>query len=84
MQTEKKSTVTYKELPDAITPYDYMKWRGVGEPAARNIFNAPGFPRIQGTGSKQIADKRAVLISELGLTEADKKELLKELAKQII
>lgn len=80
----KKPTKNYEELPDTITPYDYMEWRGVGEPTARNIFNSKGFPRIQGTGVKQVADKRAVLLYEMGLSEDDKKEVLKEMAKAII
>ena len=81
---EKKSTKTYNELPDTITPFDYAEWRGVGENTARNIFNSKGFPRIQGTGVKQLADKRAVYLYELGLSEEDKKEVLKEMARQII
>lgn len=79
----KKSTKTYDELPDTITPYDYAEWRGVGENTARNIFNMNGFPRIKGTGVKQIADKRAVYLFELGLKEEDKQEVLKEIAKSI-
>jgi len=81
---EKKSTKRYEELPDTITPYDYAAWRGVGENTARNIFNSKDFPRLQGTGVKQIADKRAVFLFELGLKEEDKKEVLKELAKEIL
>lgn len=81
---EKKSTKTFAELPDTITPFDYAEWRGVGENTARNIFNSKGFPRIQGTGVKQLADKRAVYLYELGLSEEDKKEVLKEMARQII
>ena len=81
---EKKSTKTYEELPDTITPYDYADWRGVGENTARNIFNSKGFPRIQGTGVKQLADKRAVYLYELGLNEEDKKEVLKEIAREIV
>lgn len=80
----KTSTKTFQELPDTITPYDYAKWRGVGESTARNIFNSKGFPRIQGTGVKQIADKRAVLLYELGLKDEEKQEVLKEVAKSII
>jgi len=45
---------------------------------------AIGFPRIQGTGVKQLADKRAVYLYELGLSEEEKKEVLKEMAKAII
>ena len=81
---EKKATKTYQELNDTITPLDYAEWRGVGENTARNRFNSKGFPRIQGTGVKQVADKRAVLLYELGLSEEDRKEVLKELARQII
>lgn len=80
----KKPTKTYDELPDAITPFDYAEWRGVGENTARNIFNRKDFPRIKGTGVKQLADKRAVYLYELGLTEEDKKEVLKEMARKII
>lgn len=81
---EKKSIKTYKELPDTITPYDYADWRGCGESKAREIFNSKDFPRIKGVGVKQIADKRAVFLYELGLNEEDKKELLKEIARQIL
>ena len=81
---EKKSTKTYDELPDTITPYDYADWRGVGESTARNIFNMKDFPRIQGTGVKQLADKRAVYLFELGLKEEEKQEVLKEIARKII
>lgn len=80
----KKSLKTYTELPDTITPYDYARWRGIGENKAREIFNSKGFPRIKGTGVKQLADKRAVYLYELGLSEEDKKEVLKEMAKEII
>ncbi len=81
---EKKSTTTFESLPDTITPYDYADWRGIGENKAREIFNSKGFPRIKGVGVKQIADKRAVLLHELGLKDEDKTEVLKELARQII
>lgn len=83
MQT-KTSTISYKDLPETITPYDYADWRGIGENKAREIFNKKGFPRIQGTGVKQLADKRAVLLYELGLTEEEKQEVLKEIARAII
>ena len=80
----KKSTKTFTELPETITPLDYAEWRGIGENKAREIFNSKGFPRIHGTGVKQVADKRAVYLYELGLSEEDKREVLKEMAKQII
>ena len=80
----KTSTKTFEDLPETITPLDYAEWRGIGENKAREIFNSKDFPRIKGTGVKQIADKRAVYLYELGLTEEDKKEVLKEMARQII
>ena len=81
---EKKSILNYENLPETITPYDYADWRGIGENKAREIFNRPDFPRIKGTGVKQLADKRAVLLYDLGLNEKDKQEILQEIAKQII
>ena len=81
---EKKSTKKYSELPDTITPFDYAEWRGVGENTAREIFNGKGFPRLKGTGVKQLADKRRVLLYELGLTDEQMSEVLKEMARAII
>lgn len=80
----KKSTVTFQNLPDTITPFDYAEWRGIGENKAREIFNSKGFPRIQGVGVKQLADKRAVLLYELGLDEENMQLMLREIAKAII
>lgn len=80
----KISTKKYKDLPDTITPYDYMEWRGVGENIAREKFNTKGFPKIEGTGVKQLADKRAVYLYDLGLKDEEKQEVLKEIARQII
>lgn len=80
----KQSTKTYEELPDTITPFDYGEWRGIGENKAREIFNSKGFPRIKGTGVKQLADKRAVYLYDLGLPEEEKIEVLKEMARQIV
>lgn len=80
----KKTTKSFNELPDTITPFDYADWRGIGENKAREIFNRKDFPRIKGTGVKQVADKRAVLLYDLGLKEEDKTIILKEIAKEII
>ena len=80
----KTSTKKYDELPDTITPYDYADWRGIGENKAREIFNSKGFPRIKGTGVKQVADKRAVLLFDLGLEDDEKQIVLKEMAKSIM
>lgn len=81
---EKKPTKNYSDLPDTITPFDYAEWRGVGENTAREIFNSKGFPRLKGTGVKQLADKRRVLLYELGLTDEQMAEVLKEMARAII
>lgn len=81
---EKKPIKNYKDLDETITPFDYAEWRGIGENKAREIFNRKDFPRIKGTGVKQLADKRAVLLYDLGLTGSDKQEILQEIAKQII
>ena len=78
--TEKKSTITYADLPDAITPLDYADWMGIGENKAREIFNSPDFPRIKGTGAKQVVDKRAALLYNLRLTDEDKNKLLEAIA----
>jgi len=80
----KKSKKIFSELPDTITPYDYADWRGIGENKAREIFNRKDFPRIKGTGVKQVADKRAVLLYDLGLKEEDRVDMLKEIAKEMI
>lgn len=81
---EKKSTKKYEELPETITPFDYAEWRGIGVNNAREIFNSKGFPRIKGIGVKQLADKRAVYLYDLGLSFEEKTEVLKEIARAII
>lgn len=81
---EKKSIKTYEELPETITPLDYADWRGIGESKAREIFNRKDFPRIKGTGVKQLADKRAVFLYDLGLKEEEKQNTLKEIVKLIL
>lgn len=79
----KTPTKTYAELNETITPLEYAEWRGIGENKAREIFNRADFPRIQGTGVKQLADKRAVLLYDLGLTAEEKQQILKEVAMAI-
>lgn len=76
--------MTYEELPDTITYRDYAKWRRCGINTALEVFHQKGFPLIQGTGTKLIADKRAVLLFELGLSEKDKTELLHNISQEII
>lgn len=81
---EKKPILNYEDLPETITPYDYADWRGIGENKAREIFNSKGFPKLKGTGVKQLADKRAVLLHDLGLEGDNLQTVLQEIAKQII
>lgn len=83
MQT-RKPTITFNDLPETITPLDYANWRGIGESKAREIFNRKDFPRLKGTGVKQLADKRAVYLYDLGLKPEERQTILKEIAKQII
>lgn len=80
----KKPTKKYEELPETISPLDYMEWRGVGRAVADATFHAKGFPRLENTGNKLLADKRAVFIYELGLKEEERQTVLKEIAKKII
>lgn len=80
----KKPTKKFSELPDTITPLEYAEWRGIGETKAREIFNSKDFPRIKGTGVKQLADKTAVYLYDLGLKEEDRQIVLKEIAKEMI
>ena len=77
-------TMNWKDAPDTINPIIYSKIRGVSPQKAREIFNSKGFPRLKGTGTKQLADKRAVYLYEIGLSEEDRREVLKEIARQII
>ena len=55
---ECKSTLTWEEAPETITPLDLAKILGIGQTKAREIFNSKGFPRIKGIGVKQLADKK--------------------------
>jgi hypothetical protein len=71
-------------LPDTISYKDYAKWRRCGINTALEKFHAKGFPLIKGVGSKLLADKRAVLLYELGLSDKDKTELLHNISAEII
>lgn len=81
---ERKPTKKYEDLNETITPLDYAEWRGIGESKAREIFNRKDFPRLKGTGVKQLADKRAVYLYDLGLSPENMQVILKEIAKEII
>ena len=81
---KKERTKNYEDLQDTITVEDYMAWRGCGRATADAVFHAKGFPRIPNTGTKLIADKRAVLLFEMGLSEENLQIVLKEVAQKII
>lgn len=76
--------VRFEDLPDTITYKDYAKWRKCGVNTALEKFHSKGFPLITGVGSKLIADKRAVLLYDLGLSDKDKTELLHNISTEII
>jgi len=80
----KEITKNYEDLQDTITVEDYMAWRGCGRATADAVFHAKGFPRIPNTGTKLIADKRAVLLFEMGLSGENLQVVLKEVAQKII
>lgn len=67
MNVKKEITMTWEEAPDTISPEIYARIRGIGTQTARDIFNSKGFPRIDGAGTKQIADKIAVRLYDMGL-----------------
>ncbi len=67
MNVKKEITMTWEEAPDTINPEIYARIRGIGAQTARDIFNSKGFPRIDGAGTKQIADKTAVRLYDMGL-----------------
>lgn len=79
-----KATKKYEDLPDTITPIDYMQWRRCGRATADAVFHAKGFPKIKNTGTKLLADKRAVLLYEMGLSEENTNFVLKEIAREMI
>lgn len=50
----KKSNKKWEDLPEVITPMDYAEVMGIGEQKAREFFKSKGFPRVPGTGIKQL------------------------------
>lgn len=57
----KKTTKTWDDVPHIITPKDFAEVVGIGENTAREIFNREDFPRIKGTGVKQLVDKESAM-----------------------
>lgn len=79
---KKSSTISFIDLPDTITPLDYAKWRGIGVTKARQLFNRADFPRLKGTGVKQVADKWAVWIYDINMSAEDREKLFRNLIKE--
>ncbi len=75
--------IRFKDLPDTITPEIYAEWRNIGLHKAREKFHSRGFPLIEGMGTKLIADKRAVILFELGLDDRQLGMIYHEIAEQI-
>lgn len=61
MRVETKTTMTWEEAPDTISPKELAKILGVGIVSARNIFDKPDFPKISKSDIGNIgrADKEA-------------------------
>lgn len=75
--------IRFRDLPDTITPEIYAEWRNIGLHKAREKFHSRGFPLIQGMGTKLIADKRAIMLCELGLDDRQLQMIYHEIAEQI-
>lgn len=65
MNVKHEVNMTWEEAPDTITPEIYARIRGHSPQWARNRFNEKDFPRIE--SSKQIADKTAVRLYDMGI-----------------
>jgi len=65
LNVKKEITMTFEEAPDTITPEMYAKIRGHSTQWARDKFNQKDFPTI--SGGKQIADKTAVKLYDMGI-----------------
>lgn len=82
-----KSTMTWEDAPDTITPVELAQILGIGENAARQKFDEKGFPRIPGLGNIRKADKNAARLYIQGINikenqkEAINSMLLFELKK---
>ena len=66
MQNRIKPTIKWDEAPDTIDPEIYSKLTGLCVSKSRDKFNEKGFPRIPGTGTKQLANKQAVYMYDMG------------------
>ena len=78
-----KDRIYFRNLPETITPEIYAEWRNIGLHKARERFHSRGFPLIEGMGTKLIADKRAVMLFDLGLNDKQRAMIYHEIAEQI-
>ena len=65
MNAKRQATLNWEDAPDTLTPEMYAKIRGHSVQWARDRFNEKGFPKIE--SGKQIADKRAVMLYDMGI-----------------
>ncbi len=59
-RVRKKPTLKWDDLPDIVGVNELMEVLGIGEPAVRDLFEEPNFPKIDGIGSTRKAEKEAV------------------------
>lgn len=67
MNAKREITMTWDEAPDTINPEMYSRIRGISPQKARDIFNKKDFPRLESAGAKQLADKTAVRLYDMGI-----------------
>ena len=70
MNVKKEITMNWNEAPDTITPEIYSQIRGHSVQWARDRFNERNFPKLE--SGKQIADKTAVMLYDLGINNNSK------------
>lgn len=69
MKNSLKSTMTWKDAPDTITPEDLSKILGIGINMARRLFDKKDFPKVSKAdiGNQGRADKEAVRLYLQGI-----------------
>ena len=69
MKKSLKSTMTWEETPDTITPKELSKILGIGIISARKLFDKKDFPKVSKTdiGNQGKADKEAVRLYLQGI-----------------
>lgn len=66
MNVKHKIEMNFEDAPDTITPEIYARIRGHSTDWARKKFKEKNFPIIE--GGKQIADKTAVKLYDMGIS----------------